>query len=67
MTRDDRVRNIPFEAVADLDAHLALALDDQQQEPVVDLLLPELPLLDRANRKVLERITFDDLIVRTTN
>ncbi len=54
-----RVGQRAFEAVADLDAHLAVVQRDQQQHAVIDLAAAELPLVDDA-----DRILLDDLGLR---
>ena len=50
----DRVGQRAFEAAADLDAHLAVFDGDQQQRAVIDLAAAELPLLDDADRVLLD-------------
>ena len=45
-----------FEAVADLDAQLAVVLGDDQQRAVVDLLAPDLPGLRDPDRILLDRL-----------
>ena len=62
--RDDLVDDAPrgdvgqraFQAVADLDAQLAVVLGDHQQRAVVDLLAPDLPGLGDADRELLDRL-----------
>ena len=45
-----------FEAVADLDAQLAVVLGDDQQRAVVDLLAPDLPGFGDPDRILLDRL-----------
>ena len=60
--RDDFVDDAPrggvgeraFEAVADLDAQMAVVLGDDEQRAVVDLLAPDLPGFGDADRELLD-------------
>ncbi len=49
-----RIGQRAFEAVADLDAHLAVVQRHEQQHAVVDLAAAELPLIDDTDRVLLD-------------
>ena len=48
----------PFQPPAHLDADLAVALADQEQDPVVLALLADLPGLHRADAEIFQRVAF---------
>ena len=50
----DRVGDRAFQPIAGLDAHATVVLGDDQQHAVVDALAPELALLERAHRVLLD-------------
>src|SRR5690606_22839018 len=51
-----RVRDATFEAIAHLDADLAVLLGDEQQQPLVLFLTAELPFLDHTDREIFQRV-----------
>jgi len=52
----DRVGDHALQTAADFDAQLAVVFRDEEQRAVVDPLAPELPLVDDANRVLLDRL-----------
>ena len=61
-----RIRQRALEAVADLDAQLALVGRDQKQHAVVVLLLPELPVPEEAVGVILDARAVERGTVATT-
>jgi len=66
-----QVSQSAFQPVADFDAHLAVAMDDEQQDAVILAGLAELPVTEQPVGKILERLATeridgcdDDLVRR---
>jgi len=57
--RRERVGDRSFETVADLDAHLPLLREDEEDQTVVVLFLADAPLPRAADREVLGGLTFE--------
>src|SRR5207253_1295464 len=58
LTRDD-VGNGPFEPVADLEPELPVLREDDQDDAVAQLLLPDAPFLRELDRHVLEAFALE--------
>jgi hypothetical protein len=55
----DRVRDLVLQAVPDLEAHLPVVQEGEEDHAVVEPLAPDLPRLGAAHREVLERLALE--------
>ena len=53
------IGNRTFQAVTDLDSHLAVIAGDQEQDSVIELAPPELPGLCHAEAEIFEHLAFE--------
>src|SRR5262249_10898193 len=59
--RGDRVRHVRLETIADLETHLPVVDEDQEDDAVVEALLPDAPGLRQPDGEVLEALALERL------